>query len=349
LSRFASVSDPAGRESGRPQAKSRAVPGLRVLWLLVIFLLLLPALGATGEVDPALLLQNGKADQALQVLNAQIAKNPNDAQLYNLMARVYFQLERWDESIKAAEKSIALAPQVSEYHQWVARACGEKADAAGALTAFNLVRKVKSEFEKAVALDAAGKNLSAHSDLAEFYIEAPSMMGGDKSKARRLAEFIMKDDPALAHYLHARLEEKQNAKERAEEEYKAAIQASGNLARYWVSLASFYRRVGRLDDMESALSKSRKAAQQDGVPLFDGASLLLTGGRNFPEAIAMLRHYLSLDDPVEDGPSFQAHYLLGVLLEKQGDVKAATAEYRAAVAMASEYRPAQEALARVGR
>ena len=322
---------------------------MRVLRSFGIFALLLLTIAAAAEPDPALLLQNGKADKALQFLNAQIQKNPSDAQAYNLMARVYFQLERWDESIRAAEKSIALAPQVSEYHQWLARAYGEKADAAGALTAFNLVRKVKSEFEKAVALDPAGKNLTAHSDLAEFYIEAPSMMGGDKGKARRLAEFIMKDDPALAHYIHARLEEKQNAKEHAEEEYKAAIQSSGNLARYWVSLASFYRRVGRLDDMESAVNKSRKAAQQEGVSLFDGASLLLSAGRNFPEAIEMLRHYLSLDDPAEDGPAFQAHYMLGVLLERQGDLKAATGEYRAAMAMASEYRPAQEAIARVGR
>lgn len=318
-------------------------------FLIAGFVLLFFGAAMAAEPDARSLLQNGRANQALQVLNAQIQKDANDAQAYNLMARVYFQLERWDDAIHAAEKSIALAPDVAEYHQWLARAYGEKADAAGALTAFNLVRKVKSEFEKAVALDPEGKNLSARSDLAEFYIEAPSMMGGDKAKARHLADFVMQHDAALAHYILAKLEEKQNAKNRAEQEYQAAIEASGNTAKYWIMLGSFYRRTGRTDDMESAVNKALHAKQEEGGTLFDGASLLLTGGRNYPQAIQMLRRYLSLDDPVEDGPAFQAHYFLGQLLEKQGDPKAAVAEYRAALGLASDYRPAQDALARLGR
>lgn len=315
---------------------------------LLPFALLLTALAAAGP-DPAWLLQNGKADEALAVLNSQIEKNPNDARACNLIGRVYFQLERWDDAIRAAERSVALAPDESEYHQWLARAYGKKAETAGAVTAFSLVRKVKAEFEKAVALDAAGKNLSARADLAEFYIEAPYVMGGDKTKAKRLAESVMSQDPALANYMLAMLEEKQNAKDHAEVNYRAAIQASGDPARYWVILASFYRRMGRLEDMEAAIAKSLAAPRKDGVSLFDGASLLLTSGRDFPGATRMFRQYLSLDDPAEDGPAFQAHYLLGLLLEKQGEQKAAAGEYRAALALAREFQPAQEALARVSR
>lgn len=315
--------------------------------LVAVFAFTLLGTAGASEPDAAFLLQNGKANQALQVLNARIQKDANDAQAYNLMARVYFQLEHWDDAIHAAEKSIALAPDVSEYHQWLARACGEKAESAGAVTAFNLVRRVKSEFERAVTLDADGKNLSARVDLAEFYIEAPYVMGGDKTKARHLADFVMQHDPALAHYMLAKLEEKQNSRNRAEKEYQAAIESSGNKAKYWVSLGSFYRRTGRPEDMESAINKSLMAKQDEGVPLFDGASQLLTSGRNFPQAIQMLRRYLSLDDPVEDGPAFQAHYFLGLLLEKQGDAKAAAVEYRAALALASDYRPAQDALTRL--
>jgi tetratricopeptide (TPR) repeat protein len=316
-----------------------------------MFVVLLCSIGvaATADQDAMALLQNGKADQALRALNARISKDANDAQAYNLMSRVYFQLEHWDDAIHAAEKSITLAPQTSEYHQWLARACGEKAEAAGPVSAFNLVRRVKSEFEKAVSLDAEGKNLSARVDLAEFYIEAPAIMGGDKDKARQIADFVLQRDAALAHYILAKLEQKQGAKNHAEKEYQTAIEASGNQAHYWVSLASFYRHVGRLDDMESAINKSLKAKQYDGVALFDAASLLLTAGRNFPLATQMLHRYLSLDDPAEDGPAFQAHYFLGSLLEKQGDAKGAAQQYRAALALASDYKPAVDGLARVNR
>lgn len=315
-------------------------------------LLTLVAVPGVSDPDAMLLLQSGRADQALKLLNSQVQANPNDARAYNLMSRVYFQLEHWDDAINAAEKCVALAPDSSEYHQWLARIYGEKAETVGKvhfISAISLVRKVKAEFERAVALDPEGKNLSARADLAEFYIEAPSIMGGDKAKAKALAEFVMKRDPALAHYIFGQVEEKQNAKERAEQEYKAAIEASNNLARYWISLGSFYRRTGRLNEMQASVARSVTAHREQGIALFDGASLLLKAGRDFPEAVKMFREYLSMDDPAEDGPAFQAHYLLGVLLEKQGDAKAAAAEYRAALALASEYLPAQEALARINR
>lgn len=317
--------------------------------LLISFLIFGFAVCVFADPDAVLLLRGGRADQALQVLNSQIQQNPNDARAYNLRSRVYFQLEHWDDSIRANEKAVALAPQESEYHQWLARSYGKKAEAAGAMTALNLVRKVKAEFEKAVAVDASGKNLSVRADLAEFYIEAPAVMGGDKTKAKQLTDFITAQDPALADYLLARLEEKENIRGQAELGYKKAIQDSGNLARYWVSLASFYRRTGRLDDMEAAITKSLAAHRSDSISLFDAASVLVTAGRNYPGAVRMFREYLSLDDPAEDGPVFQAHYFLGFLFEKQGALKEAAAEYRAALALAGEYRPAQEGLQRVGR
>jgi tetratricopeptide (TPR) repeat protein len=307
---------------------------------------------AIAEPNGLALVEAGKPDEALQVLNGRIQKNPNDAEAYNLICRVDFQVAQWDDAIRACEKSVALEPGSSEYHQWLGRVYGEKADTVGKLhpiSAISLVRKVKAEFEKSVALDIAGKNLSARADLAEFYSEAPSIMGGDKTKAHRLADFVVSRDPGLGHYMYGMVEEKQNNKDKAEQQYKTAIESSGNLARYWVSLASFYRRIGRMDDMEAAINKSLTAHRQNGIPLFDGASVLLQAGRNYPMAIQMFRKYLSSDDPAEDGPAFQAHYLLGQLFERQSNRQNATIEYRAALALASHYQPAQDALTRVSR
>ena len=293
------------------------------------------------------LLNAENLDAALHDLDARIQKDRNDAAAHNAICRLYFQLENWDEAIHACEKAIDLDPQNSEFHQWLGRSYGEKAENAGSLKAFSLVRKVKAEFERAVAL---GKdNLSAHADLAEFYIEAPSIMGGDKTKARKLAEVVMQRNPAQAHYMLGRLEEKHGARDRAEKEYKAAIEASGNLAVYWVDLASFYRRGGRMNDMESTVNKSQEARLEAAIALFDAATLLLQSGRNFPGAIQMFRQYLAANKFSEDGPAFRAHYRLGMLLEKQGDAQNAAREYRAALALASQYHPAQDALARVSR
>ena len=321
--------------------------------ILLLSLTLLPQARTNDSSDSAglsnvqSLLYTANRDAALHDLDASIRNDQRNALAYNVTCRLYFQLEIWDDAIRACEKAAGLDPQNSEYHEWLGRSYGLKAENVGALRAFTLVRKVKAEFERAQSL---GKdNVMAHADLAEFYIEAPSFMGGDKAKARKLAETVMPHDAAEAHYMLARLEEKLGAKNKAESEFKAAVESSGNLAHYWVDLAGFYRRVGRLNDMEATVNNARQARLDNGIALFDGATLLLQAGRNFPAAIQMFQQYLALDKFAEDGPAFRAHYRLGMLFEKQGAPRDAAREYRAALALASQYRAAQDALARVSR
>jgi tetratricopeptide (TPR) repeat protein len=319
---------------------------LRILGRLAVFLLILAVAGAGADTDPNLLLKAGQADQALHQLNIAIAHNPNDAHAYNLLCRVYFQLELWDNSVHMAEKALALEPQNSWYHLWLGRAMGRKAEDANPFAAFGLARKVKIEFERAVALD--GDNMAARSDLSDFYLEAPGFLGGDKNKARQQADYVAKHDRALASYIYARVQEKQG-NTGAEAEYKKAIAASNSPGRYWVELAHFYRRAGRLADMETAVNQSVATARAGDPTEFDAAALLLHAGRNYAGVAQILRHYVSQEDPSEDGPGFRARYLLGVVLEKQGKKKEAAVEYQAALRMASQYRPAQDALARVSR
>jgi tetratricopeptide (TPR) repeat protein len=319
---------------------------LRSLFRFAALFVLVAGSMAGADVDPASLLKAGKADLAIHALNLAIARAPNDARSYNLLCRVYFQLELWDNSMHMAEKALALDPQNSSYHLWLGRAMGRKAEEANPFTAFGLARKVKIEFERAVAFD--GNNLAARSDLSEFYLEAPGFLGGDKNKAKQQADYVARHDRALASYIYARVAEKQG-NTGAEAEYKKAIAASSQPSRYWVELAYFYRRAGRLGEMEDAIRHSLAAVQQAGASEFDAAALLLHSGRNFAGATQILRNYVSQDDPSEDGPAFRAHYLLGVLLEKQGKKNEAAAEFQTALNMASEYRPAQDALARVSR
>jgi tetratricopeptide (TPR) repeat protein len=298
------------------------------------------------EGDPETLLKVGRTDEALRLLNSELQNNPNRAAAYNLLSRAYFQLEQWDTSLRMAEKSAALEPRNSLYHQWLGRAAGRKAENSNPFAAFALARRVKAEFERAVALD--GSNLSARSDLTEYYLEAPGFLGGDKNKARQQAEAVAPHDRALADYLYAKVEEKQDSG-RAEQQYKKAIATSDNSARYWVELAYYYRRAGRPQDMESAVNQAFTAVHHDGMPAYDGAFLLLRTGRNFPVAIRMLRLYLDGPELCEEGPAFRARHLLGELLEKQGDSQHAAEEFRAALALAPQYRPARDALARISR
>jgi tetratricopeptide (TPR) repeat protein len=318
---------------------------LTLIRRVLLFLVCLAAI-SRADVNPQQLIQQGRADEARRALGAQIQQNPKDAEAYHLLCRLYYQLEQWDKALKMAEKAVSLEPGNSVYHQWLGRAAGRKAENSNPFTAFMLARRVHAEFERAVALD--GNNLSARTDLAEYYMEAPGFLGGDKNKSRRQADIVGRHDPALASYIRAQVEESQgNA--RAEEEYKKAIQESGNGAHYWIELAYYYRRAGRLQEMEEAITHSLTASRKTNLPEYDAAYLLLRTERSLSIAAKILRRYLASESLSEDGPAFHAHFMLGELMEKQGDRKGAAAEFRAALALASDYRAAQDALARVSR
>lgn len=291
------------------------------------------------------LLNAGRVDEAISVLGSRIKAKPQDAEAHNLLARTYYSIGEWDQAVAEGERAVALDPNNSEYHMWLGRMYGEKADHSSFVTAAGLAKKIRQEFERAVELDA--NNLDARSDLAEFYLEAPAFMGGGKDKARKQADAIARHDAAASHWLQARIAEKDKRFADAEREYKAAIEASGYEARYWVNLASFFKRQHRYNEMEAAISSAVNSDRKKPVNNFDAATLLVGAGRNFIGAAQLLRKYLTGGPTTEEAPAFKAHYVLGEILEKQGDKAGAAAEYKAALELAKDYSQAREALARV--
>lgn len=305
------------------------------------------SVSAAADENPGGLLASGRVDDAISTLQVQLSNAPNNAEAYNLLCRSYLALGSWDRGIAACEKAVGLQPKNSRYHLWLGRIYGEKADNVNFFSAASLAGKVRREFEEAVSL--APDSAEARTDLAEFYLEAPGIVGGGQDKARAQAEVLLKLDPARAHWVYGRIAEKRKDPATAEHEYRSAIEVTHGDGNAWLNLGLFYRRAHRLDDMEDALRQAASADRIEPEVLVDAAETLHRAGRNFPEAIRLLRRYLAMDSKVETAPAFKAHYVLGTLLEKQGDKQAAAQEYQAALALAGGYVRAQEALDRLNR
>jgi tetratricopeptide (TPR) repeat protein len=289
------------------------------------------------------LLNEGRVDEVVASTQARLNTNPRDAEAANLMGRAYFAAERWDEAIAAHERAVSLNDN-SDFEMWLARAYGEKADASSFVTALDFARKFRSTMERAVQLNP--RNVEARSDLAEFYVQAPGVVGGGRDKAAAQAADLSHLDSATAAYIYAMIAEKDKNYGEAEAQLKSAIGVSKTPGHAWLNLASFYRRRGRADDVEAAVRSAIAAGRQDGV-LVDAAELLFRTGRNFAGAADYLREYIARSPHVEDAPLFHAHYLLGAVLDKQGDKKSAADEYRAALALAHDYGKAKAALKKV--
>jgi len=316
---------------------------LRLLPLL-LFIFVLP-LVAPAATSPRELLASGRVDEAIRTLEEQVSGAAPDAESYNLLCRAYFTLSDWDQGISACEKAVSLDPVNAQYHLWLGRLYGEKADHSRFLTAAGLAKKVRSEFETAVRLNP--NSTEARTDLAEFYMEAPSIMGGGRDKAEAQAQELASLDPVKAGWVKGRLAEKNKDLISAENEYRAAIKASHGAARAWLNLASFYRQTGRLDQMEDAVRHATSAPMNQPEVLMECASMLLRSHRDLPQATQLLRRYLSSTPTVEAAPAFKAHYLLGTALEQQGDKPAAAQEYRASLYLAKSFTLAQTALDRL--
>ncbi|HUS20114.1 MAG TPA: tetratricopeptide repeat protein [Terriglobales bacterium] len=318
------------------------------IWLATLLMVLTLALAGAGSTNAPSkvqdLLNSGRVDEALAELQKRIATKSNDAEAYNLLSRAYYALENWDQAVSAGERAVSLAPNNSEYHMWLGRAYGQKAGNASIFSAPGLAKNARRHFEKAVELNGGAVN--ARTDLAEFYVEAPGIIGGGKDKARAQADVLARQDPAVAHWVQARVAEKDGDLAAAEREYKAAVAASNNDAAHWLNLASFYRSQNRLGEMESAISSAVGKPRKPNA-LVDAASLLLRAGRSLPQAAQLISKYLAGKEKSEEAPAFHAHYLLGQILEKQGDRAGAIKQYQSALELAKSYDPARNALNRL--
>lgn len=233
--------------------------------------------------------------------------------------------------------------QNSDFHMWLGRALGERADRASFLSAYSLAKRVRAEFEAAVR--ANPRNAEALSDLGEFYYSAPGIVGGGDDKAEGIAAQLDRVDPARAHELRARIAESGKDYGTAEREFKQAITVSAHPAFQWMTLASFYRNRGRWAEMETTVQSGVRAAQHDkhsGVALFDGSSILIRTKRNPALAAKMLEEYLAGSSTTEEAPAFVAHTRLARLKAQLGDIAGARREREEALELAHDYRPAQD-------
>jgi tetratricopeptide (TPR) repeat protein len=162
----------------------------------------------------------GNYSAAISALRDRVAKNPQDAEAYYWLCRSYYEARDLDNAISECEQAVRLAPQNSDYHLWLGEAYGEKADREHS---FLLARKVKSQFEEAVRLNP--QNIHARRDLAEFYAQAPWIVGGSKDGAKQQVDAIAAMDPVQGHLARAQFWADEKRADLAEAECGQALSA----------------------------------------------------------------------------------------------------------------------------
>lgn len=291
------------------------------------------------------LLDAGRADDALRLLTPQATGN--NAAAYNYLGRVYYSLHDWDNAVRNCERAAQIVPNNAEYQLWLGRSYGEKADSASVLTAYSLARKSVAAFEAARTLDRHSQPIA--SDLAEYYATAPPIVGGGSARALALAAEIAPEFPSTAAWIRAMVASNSGQKEQAEREYAESIRLDHDSAAAYLEYTRYLRGHKDWKRYDETMARALRSPHIRPVDRYDVAEKLLKTERNLPEAIRQMRAYIQSGHPEEEAPMFRAHYILGDILLKTGDTAQAAAEYRAALALASSYRPAADALHRLGQ
>ncbi|WP_263365551.1 tetratricopeptide repeat protein [Edaphobacter bradus] len=287
------------------------------------------------------LLKQGRIDEAQTTLRQVLAAQPDDANAHLLLCRAYYAQDMGDDAVHECELAASNAPSSSEYQFWLGRAYGLKASQVNMLSAFSIAKKVRVAFEWAVQLDPA--NVEAMSALGEFYVRAPSIVGGGLDKAQALVAQLQPQSVEKTHRLLALIAEKKNDNATAETEFMRAV-AAGRTPEAYIDLSQFYEEQKQADKAAATVQASIQANRAKNASLVDAAGILTTLHRSPDIAERALRAYLASPAKSEDAPAFKVHVQLGDLLRQRGDAAGAQREYAAAVALAPNYAPARKAM-----
>jgi len=259
-----------------------------------------------AELEQARKLYNlTEFEKSLQVLRS---IPDRDGSVSELMGMNYFMQGEYKKAAECFEKAVAHDPANSDYALWLGRAFGRRAETSSVFTAPGYASKTRQYFEKAVQLNP--RNQEALSDLFEYYLEAPGILGGGVDKAQALAANIARVDAAEGHWCQARLADKRKDFAGVEDHLRRAVEASPQQIGRLIDLARFLAKQGRFQESDQSFERAEKIAPNSPRLLFARADVYIKNGRNLGTAKELLQRYLSSSLTPDDPPRSQAERLL---------------------------------------
>jgi tetratricopeptide (TPR) repeat protein len=244
-------------------------------------------------------------ERALKILNS-IPKK--DSAAYLLMGQCQYMQGDPKRASELLLKAVELEPGSSMNRMWLGRAYGRRAETSSFFTAPGYATKARENFERAVQLDS--RNLEATSDLFEYYLDAPGLLGGGLDKAAALAKRIGELNPAEYHWTQARLAEKRKEYQTAEQQFRRAADLAPRQVGRVIDLARFLAKSGRYQESEEAFRRAEKIDPNAPKLLYERARTYIDTGRNLETARALLKRYLEAKLTPEDPPRKEAEELL---------------------------------------
>ena len=235
-------------KNGPPNALCMACAGIG-LSIIVITSLTTVTFGRSPSPDLTRAEELYRRTEYGQAIDALQALQGRGAAADALLGKAFFMDGQYKQAVASLEKAIGQDSFNSDYHDWLGRAYGRLAEQSSFMSALGYAKKTVRAFERAVELDPS--NLEALSDVFEYYLQAPGMVGGGLDKAENIARRFAGLNAAEYHWARARLAEKRKDFETAEREFRAALAADPNEVGRELDLAAFLSSQGRYRESDA--------------------------------------------------------------------------------------------------
>ena len=312
---------------------------------LSILILLAGGLQSDKNLDEAIhLYGKGEFRRSVELLQQLKDASPDEPDVRLWLGKAYLKTRDWDSAIHEIERATQLQPENAHLYLWLGRACGARASHSFFATAFGWARRVLREFE--TARNLAPKDLDIRFDLLDFYLTAPSIIGGGKSKAEAEAEAIANLNPSKGYIARAIVLQKNKKWDQALKELmQGAAQYPAADAYKDLAIYLFYRK-----DYEGSLDWAKKALELDSES--KESRLLVAAShirlRSNLDRAAKILHRLAEGVLSDDDPSFEeVYYWLGECYLEAGDAEKAREAFKSALIFNPDYSEAKNGISRL--
>ena len=317
-----------------------------------LWLLTLAAQFAGAQVTHVQALEGGVAlfeqqryAEAKARLQRVAESHPEDARAAYYLGRIALMEGNAKEGAQWLERATKADPESARYFRWLGRAYAREALRANKLRGAMLAGRVRGALERAVALDPA--NIDARTELMQFYLAVPGIVGGSVSKAKEQAAEIAGLNGYRGRIAEGMIAEREDRDEAAREAYQSAIEEYPDSAAAYYALGALHRRAGAFADAVATYRTLLERQPRERAAYYHIGRTGSLSGEHLDEAAAALRRYLD-SPPRDDDPSLaSAHYRLGIVYERMGDTTQARREYATTLRLDPSQKDARHAMKRL--
>jgi hypothetical protein len=234
------------------------------------------------------------------------------AQYY--LGRIAFDENKLDDAEEFFEEAIDTNDKVAEYHNWYGNTLGRIAQDANMVKQGMLAPKMRSAWEKAVALKP--DFIDPRQSLIQYYLQAPGFMGGSLDKAKEMAKEIKKIKPAEGHRQMGNIYVKEKKIAEAEKEFIAMVKIDPNLTN---ALAGFYVNQNQPEKALSLFEEALKKNPEDMLATYQLGRASAISGQKLERGEECLKKYLKYTPKANEPSHAGANMRLAQIQEKRGN------------------------------